>query len=255
MRSPAARLAPVLVVCGARAAPLPPRQRGGARAREGARAEHDRGDQDPAGADVLSPEACKEPLFPWLRQQLQKLPPFFADTQLEARFRTYYLRKDRTIDLLSEAWAIGGSIYYRSGWLKDAFAVEAEGFTSQPLVAPDSRAGTGLLAPGQEGYGVLGMANAKLRYKGIVLTGYRQYLDLPFVNRNDSRMTPQTFEALTLAKDEGRLRFSTGYIWRIKLRDADEFVDMGEGRRRGRGPRGRLRKRDLAAQRGRPTSG
>ena len=179
---------------------------------------------------LLFREAYKEPLFPWFRKQLQKLPPFFADTHLEARFRTYYLRKDRPIDVLSlsEAWAIGGSLYYRSGWLKDVFAIEAEGFTSQPLVAPDDRGGTLLLAPVQEGYSVLGLANAKLRYKGIVLTGYRQYLDLPYINRNDSRMTPQTFEALTLAKPEGRLRFSAGYIWKIKFRVADEFVDMGE---------------------------
>ena len=52
-------------------------------------------------------------LVPWFRQWLKKLPPFFADTRLEARFRTYYLRKDRTTDELSEAWAMGGSIYYR----------------------------------------------------------------------------------------------------------------------------------------------
>ena len=117
---------------------------------------------------VLFPEAYKEPPFPWFRKQLQKLPAFFADTQLEARFRTYYLRRDRTIDLKSEAWAIGGSIYYRSGWLKDVFAIEAEGFTSQPLVAPESRPGTGLLAPIQDGYAVLGLANVGTRRPGSV---------------------------------------------------------------------------------------
>lgn len=163
-----------------------------------------------------------------MRQQLQKLPPFFADTQLDARARTFYLRKDRTIDLLSEAWAAGGSIYYRSGWLKDTFAIEAEGFTSQPVVAQDGRGGTLLLDFDQDGYSVLGLANAKLRYKGVVLTGYRQSIELPFVNRRDNRMTPQTFEALTLAKTEGPLRFSTGYVWNIKLRNADDFISMAE---------------------------
>ncbi len=181
----------------------------------------------PLERTFLPPER-RDSLFPGLRRQLQGLPAFLADTQLEARFRTYYLRKDRTTDLLSEAWAIGGSVYYHSGWLEDAFAVEVEGFTSQPLVAPDDRGGTGLLAPVQEGYGVLGIANVKLRHKGIVLTGGRQYLGLPFVNRDDSRMTPNTFEALTLAREEGRLRFSTGYIWRIKRRSSDEFVSMAE---------------------------
>ena len=56
------------------------------------------------------------PLFPRLRQWLQNLPAFFADTQLEARFRTYYLRKDRTIDILSKAWE---SVAPRAGrWVR-----------------------------------------------------------------------------------------------------------------------------------------
>jgi hypothetical protein len=193
-------------------------------------------DQDPPPSSAseietpierVFPEAPERPpLFPWVRQGLQTLPPFFADTQLEARFRTYYLRKDPTTDEKSEAWATGGSISYRSGWLEDLFAVEIEGFTSQPIVAPDDRGGTLLLEPVQDGYSVLGIANGKLRYKGIVLTGFRQYLDLPYFNRQDSRMTPNTFESITLAKPEGELRFSTGYTWKIKLRNSDEFQSM-----------------------------
>jgi hypothetical protein len=172
--------------------------------------------------------ARKEPLFPRIREQLEKLPPFFADTQLEARFRTYYMRKDRTTDELSEAWAMGGSVSYQSGWLADAFSVELEGFTSQPIVADEDRGGTTLLEPIQDGYGALGIANGKLRYQGLVLTGYRQYLDLPYLNRRDDRMTPNTFESLTLAKPEGELLFSTGYTWKIKDRNSDEFVSMTE---------------------------
>ena len=195
-------------------------------------------DQDPppsSASEIETPiqrvfrEApVRSPLFPWVRQRLQDLPPFFSDTQLEARFRTYYLRQDRTSDILSEAWTIGGSIYYRSGWLEDFFQVEVEGFTSQSIHAPDDRAGTLLLEPGQEGYSVLGIANGKLRYKGIVLTGFRQYLDLPYVNRRDNRMIPNTFESLTLAKPEGEFRFSTGYTWKVKLRNSTDFLSMTE---------------------------
>ena len=35
------------------------------------------------------PPAERPPLLPWLSKPLEKLPPFFADTRLEARFRTY----------------------------------------------------------------------------------------------------------------------------------------------------------------------
>ncbi len=178
-------------------------------------------------------EVVRPPRFPWFQQQLQKLPPFFADTHLEVRFRTYYLRKDRAFpvlgdDGLSEAWAMGGSISYRSGWLADLLRFELEGFTSQPIVAPNARDGTFLLAPGQDGYGALGIANARIRYEGIVLTGFRQYLDLPYVNRQDNRMTPNTFEAITLEKPEGEYRFSAGYTWTIKLRNSDEFESFTE---------------------------
>ena len=178
----------------------------------------------------IIPEAPerRRALIPWFHQPLQKLPPFFADTQLETRFRTYYLRKDRTNDELSEAWAMGGSIYYRSGWLEDLFQVEVEGFTSQPIVAPDSKGGTLLLQPVQDGYSVLGIANGKLRYKGIELTGGRLNLDLPYLNRRDNRMTPNTFEAITLQKPKGELNFNTGYAWNIKLRNSDAFDSFAE---------------------------
>ncbi len=60
------------------------------------------------------------------------------------------------------------------------------------------------------------------------LQGYRQYFDLPYVNRRDNRMTPNTFEAITLAKPEGELRFSTGYSWKIKKRSSDDFETFTE---------------------------
>lgn len=48
----------------------------------------------------------RDSLFPWMREQIEDLPPFLADTVLDVHYRTYYLRQERTIDLKSEAWAI-----------------------------------------------------------------------------------------------------------------------------------------------------
>jgi hypothetical protein len=177
---------------------------------------------------ITRPPEERPPLLPRLSRRLQKLPPFFADARLEARFRTYYLRNDRTDGVLSEAWAMGGSIDYRSGWVADLFAVRLQAFTSQPIVAPKDRDGTLLLAPEQEGYSVLGIANGNLRYRGIFLTGGRLYLDLPYINRDDNRMTPNTFEAIRLEKPEGEFRFVTGYAWNFKERNSDEFVSFAE---------------------------
>jgi hypothetical protein len=167
------------------------------------------------------------PRFPWLRQQLATLPPFLADSRLGVRFRTYWLRQDRTTGRLREGWAAGGSVRYRSGWLADVFAVELEGFTSQPIVAQASRDGTLLLRePGQRSLNVLAVANGKLRLGGVVATGYRQKLDLPYLNRRDNRMVPVTFEAAKIAKEAGPVRFAAGYAWRFKPRAADEFEPL-----------------------------
>ncbi len=75
---------------------------------------------------------------------------------------------------------------------------------------------------------MLGIANGKLRYRDLVLTGYRQPLDLPYLNRQDSRMTPNTFEAAKLTKETGPLRFVGGYAWKFKQRNGDEFVSLAE---------------------------
>jgi hypothetical protein len=168
-------------------------------------------------------------LFPWIGNQVQDLPPFLADTKLYLRYRSYYFRRDRTSGRLSEAWAMGGSLYYHSGWLKEFFAAELEGFTSQPIVAPNDRPGSLLLKePDQRGYTVLGVANGKLRHRDFVLSGYRQKLHLPFLNQQDSRMTPNTFEAARFAKEEGPLRFAGGYAWKFKRRNGDDFVSFSK---------------------------
>ena len=58
--------------------------------------------------------------------------------------------------------------------------------------------GTLLLKPGQDPIAVLGEAWAKLRYADQVLTGYRQLINVGYVNPQDNRMVPNTFEAAML---------------------------------------------------------
>ena len=95
---------------------------------------------------------------------------------------------------LADAESLMASLDGVPGWLK----IGAELFTSQKLVGVKEREGTRLLKSGQEGYTVLGQLYGKIKYGDHVFTGYRHELALPYVNKNDSRMTPRTFEGYTV---------------------------------------------------------
>ena len=102
-------------------------------------------------------------LFPRLKEQLKDTDPFFRDTKLDVNLRTYYFYRDKYDDSVSEAWAIGGALSYKSGWFLNHFGMGAVLYTSQPLYAPDDRDGTLLLEPGQDGYTVLGQLYGRVK--------------------------------------------------------------------------------------------
>jgi len=153
-------------------------------------------------------ERVKPPRFPRLKQKLDNLPTFLGETQLLLKTRTYYFRRESPDDSKREAWAAGGSIAYESGWFMDRIKIGTELFTSQKLHGPRDRGGTGLLAPVQRHYNVLGQAYALLKLaEHHEVSAYRQVYDLPYVNKNDSRMTPNTFEGYSIKgkfKKKGR---------------------------------------------------
>src|SRR5262245_41441740 len=88
-------------------------------------------------AGKLQPDEAPEPerlapllrsYFPRLQEGLEKLPPFIRDTDLNLRFRTFYFDRTNPNETENEAWAIGGWLEYRSGWLYDTFAIGAVGY-------------------------------------------------------------------------------------------------------------------------------
>jgi hypothetical protein len=170
-----------------------------------------------------------ERLFEPLRESMKNLPPFLRDTDLKIHFRTYYFNRTNPNGTENEAWAFGGWLAYRSGWLFDMFGVGATFYGSAPLYAPDDKDGTTLLKTGQEGYYVLGEAYAALRYQDYVLAkGYRQEVTQGYINREDNRMTPNTFEGLTVGGKVGPVEYLGGYLWKMKARNDDDFISMAE---------------------------
>lgn len=164
-----------------------------------------------------------------IREQRRKA---FEDTKFDVQVRSYTLDRDKYDDSESYAWALGGSLGLKTGYFRDRFAFGLTGYTSQALDAPKDKDGTLLLAPGQEGYSVLGEAYLQFRVAdGVNLDIGRKGFDTPFINRNDVRMTPNTFEAIVLqgvagSGDAGEWRFGGGYFDEIKERNSDEFVPM-----------------------------
>jgi hypothetical protein len=101
----------------------------------------------------------------WFPRLTRKLPPFLSDTKLGFQARTYYWDEHRVNGTRAQAWTLGGAFDYRSGWLKEVFAVGVAVYTSQKLVGKSDRDGTGLLRPGQKGYTVAGQAWAEFRIR------------------------------------------------------------------------------------------
>jgi len=178
--------------------------------------------------EAFEEEPPSPALFPRLSGRLKGLPPFLRDSQLRLHLRSYVFNRRQRDDARSAAWTYGGWLAYESGWWKETFSLGATLYTSQRIYGPSDKGGTLLLRPGQRSYTVLGQAYGRLRYADHTLTLYRQELDLPFVNRQDNRMTPNTFEGVTLFKESSELRYGAGFLTQMKRRNDDEFISMSE---------------------------
>jgi hypothetical protein len=169
----------------------------------------------------------------WVRETRRKA---WADTKWTAQLRSYYLGREKYDDTESEAWAIGGSLGFKTGYFRERFSFGATAYGSAPVDAPEDKDGTLLLKPGQEGYAVLGEAYGEMLFTDDVrmTLGARRF-ETPFINSNDSRMTPNTFlagvfQGLHGDKDSsrGEWRWGAGYFDKIKERNSDEFVSMSD---------------------------
>jgi len=172
----------------------------------------------------------KKSFFPAFREKMKTLPPFWRDTSLLMHLRTYYLYRDNDDISKNEAWALGGWLDYKSGLWKNFLQIGLVGYTSQKLYGPEDRDGTGLLEPGQKSFSVLGQAYLDLRIiDDLNLRLYRQTFNLPYLNKNDSRMVPNTFEAYAL-KGLGlhNTDFIIAQVTKMKTRNSSTFDCISE---------------------------
>src|SRR5438067_10619258 len=206
-----------------------------------------------------------EESFEFRQWQLEKRRQALKDTKFEFNLRTFYFDRSDFSGAEKQAWAIGGWLGVKTGYFLDHIAFGATVYTSNPIYAPDDRDGTLLLAPGQNGYTVLGEFYAELRIvKDVGITVGAKGYDTPFINRNDTRMTPNTFEAIVLqgrtelgtsssdaavtddgiglskegkevavptptpAQEVASIKYGLGYFDKIKERNGTHFVSVAE---------------------------
>lgn len=167
--------------------------------------------------------------------RLDKRRDAFRDTQFKINFRSYYYDLDDFDGSEKESLAIGGWAGLKTGYFLDHVSFAATLYTSQHLYGDDSKDGGRLLATGQEGYTVLGEAYVDIRLMDdLNLYVGRKEFDTPYINSHDNRMTPNTFEAITLqgkaklGEDGATLKYGLGYFDKIKERNEEDFVSMSE---------------------------
>lgn len=176
--------------------------------------------------DVGKPRALLERSWPEIREARANLPPVLRDSVLTVRSRTGFIQAQTPAGLERQEVASGGWIAYRSGWLLDGLQIGATLYGAAPVYAPPGKDGL-LLTPGENAYYVFGEAFGALRYEEYAeLKGYRQLVVEPYINRADNKMTPNTFEGVTVRGTLSAVEYFAGYLTRIKTRLADQFVPM-----------------------------
>ncbi len=165
---------------------------------------------------------------------------FIDEASFDVHLRGYYFEYNQASGNVSKATAIGGEVVGETGKIANYFSVGAGVATSQRLTGELDEDGTGLLKPGQEGYTVLHLAyvdgtfgDSKVNQLGV--RAFRQEINTPFINKNDSRMTPNTFEAYRAVgrwvanqEAEQSLDYLIGYVDKMKARNSDQFIPMDE---------------------------
>ena len=185
--------------------------------------------QTPLALGSIASEAERPPRRSVLNLDFSDSAPFWRDSESELNFRIFDFGRDDGSGDLSEAFAAGTELSFTSGKLRDRFSLSATWHTSNEIDAPRGLGGTGVLAPDQSDLSVISRAYLEFDLGETAhLRMYRQDFDLPYLNRQDSRMIPNTHEGYVIRSTGERLQFIAGHINKMKKRDSERFVSMAE---------------------------
>ena len=183
----------------------------------------------PSGVDVMEKVPRKRPLRTFVIMALDDAPPFWRDSSFKLGVRGYVFDRENGIETIAEATALGTELAFESGTWRDRVSTVISWHTSTGFDAPETRGGTGLLGPDQSDLSVISRAYLQIEAGSTASVRlYRQDFNMPYINRQDSRMIPNTHEAYVLRYPGDPFQWIAGHVTKIKKRDSEEFVPMGE---------------------------
>ena len=155
----------------------------------------------------------------------------FKEGELYGQFRTYYFNRDFDTSNTREDLATGGMLYYRTAPLYGVNLGIAF-YTAQGMgLNSDDKTVYGLLASDSNGnhqsFSVLGESYIQMTRWDTTLKIGRQELETPWINTDDSRLTPQSTEAYTLFnKSIAGLEFFVSHVTKMRGKTSTDFVSM-----------------------------
>lgn len=186
-------------------------------------------DAAPISLEALSEALKRGPARRVLRARFAEKDPFLRDASLDFRLRVYDFRRDNGLETIADSLAVGTELTFTSGEWRERLSTVVTWHTSFGIDTTVGSGGSGLLGEGESDLSVI--SRAYLRYKfGELLSArlYRQDFNLPYINRQDSRMIPNTHEAYVLGYLGKPLEWLAGHVTKIKKRDSEDFVPMAE---------------------------
>lgn len=191
--------------------------------------------EPPSTADAASdPEALPMPPEP---SDADAPPPddavlaptslFSAIRGTRVRFaaRSYGIERSGNGEPNAEALAAGGKLSLLTRpW--HGLRLGGAYYVSQRLDAGSFADRSGLFGRNGEDIDVFGTAYLRYERDDLRLQLYRQEISLPYLNRDDTRMLPNTFEAYTLSQEGGQLEWVVGHVAEMKPKADEDFRHM-----------------------------
>ncbi|MDJ0941571.1 MAG: OprD family outer membrane porin [Woeseiaceae bacterium] len=178
------------------------------------------------GLDELD-EELELPAYTLAEDGFGREYPFWADSQLSLNVRAFDFDRVTGLGPLEQVFEVGTELAFESGKFDERWSVGASWHTSSVLNDRIDEKQPGAPEPAD----ISVLSRTWLRYdfpNNWLLSLYRQDFNLPYLNRLDIRMIPNTHEGYVVKHLGDDFEFIAGHIAKFKRRDSDRFVPMGE---------------------------